>query len=82
MWIIILIWVAGACSGLMDLVRFHPERRPDWMKEDGGVGAYKEYWTPRIADEKKNRYWFTRIVFPGWYSGWHLLKEIKISSRS
>ncbi len=86
--IIVLIILAGTANGIMDLIYFHWNKAPKFMQ------TFDDFWNPAISWKNKwykkrstkqynflkERFWGSSRWFVFMTDGWHMCKEIMISS--
>lgn len=84
---ILLILISGLANGLMDLISYKWDVVPDWMRKRAS------YWNPEYSWRNKwefnymdeiigERFWLSSTALVWLTDGWHLMKEIMLSSLS
>lgn len=79
----LLGFIAGASNGLMDLIQFHWNEAPEFMKKKSNFWNPKESWKRKYKDnDPKKEKTFIGKYATGFTDGWHMLKMIMKMSYS
>lgn len=72
----LLVFIAGASNGLMDLIHFHWSEAPEFMKKKPIFWNPKESWKNKNRHKNKVVRLLFRTILVSMTDGWHLLKFI------
>lgn len=77
----VLFYLSGFCNGLMDLISFHWNDAPEFMKKNPEFWNPKESWKNKYVEGSPLKKLLYSTVFVGFTDGWHRLKTMmKFSS--